>query len=211
MKNKTTSNEYNTEGYSRFHKWGERNRLKKLARYQKGKVLDIGCADQFNPFLKTAYGTDVYIPKIVPKNYKLYKMDSDNLYSYPFKDEFFDVIIAGEVVEHIPDMGQFLTEMNRILKPGGTLCISTPNPQSPVEIAIHLWTWIKGYDFDKGKVFDHVHEFLTTNMITLLNNYGFKPFGIEGTYIQIPFTKIQINMNIVPLTYQTIYYAHKKR
>ena len=40
----------------------------------------------------------------------------------------FDTIIAGEIIEHLDNPGQFLCNMFRHLKPGGRLVVSTPNP-----------------------------------------------------------------------------------
>jgi ubiquinone/menaquinone biosynthesis C-methylase UbiE len=44
----------------------------------------------------------------------------------PFKDNSFDVVICSEVLEHIPDDDQALSELVRILKPGRTLAVSVP-------------------------------------------------------------------------------------
>ncbi|MFA5797270.1 MAG: class I SAM-dependent methyltransferase [Candidatus Woesearchaeota archaeon] len=198
--------------YNIFYNWGIRYRLKRLARFLRGgeKVLDIGYAAIPNPFIKNAYGLDIFVPSNKPKNYsKIFTIDMDKPYPYPFKDKSFDCIIAGETIEHLPDLDSFMKEVYRLLKPGGVLALSTPNPESPIEVAIHFWHWVKGYNLNYRIKGDHVHEFPTTNMITLLNVYGFEPFNIEGSYIQIPFTRIQIPMNIVPLTYCTIYHARK--
>ena len=43
-------------------------------------------------------------------------------------DRKFDTIIAGEIIEHLDNPGQFLRNMFRHLKPGGRLVVSTPNP-----------------------------------------------------------------------------------
>lgn len=43
-------------------------------------------------------------------------------------DERFDTIVAGEIIEHLPNAGQFLTNMARHLNEQGTLVITTPNP-----------------------------------------------------------------------------------
>lgn len=40
----------------------------------------------------------------------------------------FDTIVAGELIEHLPNPGTFLENMSRHLNPGGTLLITTPNP-----------------------------------------------------------------------------------
>lgn len=44
--------------------------------------------------------------------------------------EQFETIVAGELIEHLPDPGQFLRNMRRHLTPEGTVVISTPNPFS---------------------------------------------------------------------------------
>jgi SAM-dependent methyltransferase len=46
---------------------------------------------------------------------------------FPYKDGSFDLVIAVEVTEHIQDHENFFREINRILKPGGKLYVSTPN------------------------------------------------------------------------------------
>src|SRR5690606_26128029 len=46
----------------------------------------------------------------------------------PFKDASFDCVISSEVIEHIPDEdGKLIDELTRILKPGGTLVLGTPD------------------------------------------------------------------------------------
>jgi SAM-dependent methyltransferase len=45
----------------------------------------------------------------------------------PFADGCFDVVVSLETIEHTPDPGGFVSELRRVLKPGGPLIISTPN------------------------------------------------------------------------------------
>lgn len=40
----------------------------------------------------------------------------------------FDVIVAGEFIEHIDNPGGFLENMHRHLRPGGQIILTTPNP-----------------------------------------------------------------------------------
>jgi len=49
--------------------------------------------------------------------------DVDNL---PFADEIADVVICTEVLEHVPYPQKALKEINRVLKHGGYLILSTP-------------------------------------------------------------------------------------
>jgi GT2 family glycosyltransferase/SAM-dependent methyltransferase len=45
----------------------------------------------------------------------------------PFADASFDVVVSFETLEHLRDQRRFLTETKRVLRPGGTLVISTPD------------------------------------------------------------------------------------
>lgn len=59
----------------------------------------------------------------------------------------FDVVIATEVIEHLPDPKHFLAQASALLEPGGALIVTTPNRRIyPVQHAwdtdpppIHLW------------------------------------------------------------------------
>jgi len=46
---------------------------------------------------------------------------------FPVESEEFDLITAGEVIEHMLDEGAFLEECHRVLKKGGMLVVTTPN------------------------------------------------------------------------------------
>ena len=43
----------------------------------------------------------------------------------PLDDECADVVVAGEILEHVTDLDRVLAEATRILRPGGTLVIDT--------------------------------------------------------------------------------------
>jgi SAM-dependent methyltransferase len=49
-----------------------------------------------------------------------------DLLELPFEDGAFDVVCAFEAIEHIDDQRRFLSEAVRVLRPDGTLLVSTP-------------------------------------------------------------------------------------
>ncbi len=84
----------------------------------------------------------------------LYVGSADNL---PFDAEQFDLVLHCEVLEHIEDDRQVLSELFRILQPGGRLIISVPVPPAPINDS------------------EHVREGYTLEQITqLLHNSGFE-------------------------------------
>ena len=56
----------------------------------------------------------------------------------PYPAATFDLIMADCVVEHLPDPAAFFAEMQRLLKPGGHLCLRTSNTWSYVGLASRL-------------------------------------------------------------------------
>ena len=57
-------------------------------------------------------------------NVKLCDLSVDTL---PFEECYFDLIFAGEIIEHLVDTDKFINDLARCLKPNGNLIITTPN------------------------------------------------------------------------------------
>lgn len=100
------------------------NIIKDLIGNSDGKViLDIGAGkDPISEGLKAKRiirfdGVKEYNPDIC----------GDINKGIPLKDSTVDIIIAGEIIEHIYNSYKFLSECSRVLKFGGVLILSTPN------------------------------------------------------------------------------------
>lgn len=79
--------------------------------------LDIGCG----PRKRSGFiGIDKYK---LPDVDILCDFEKQNL---PFKDESFDIVYTNHVLEHIVNIEKILSEISRILKPGGKLQIGVP-------------------------------------------------------------------------------------
>lgn len=93
-------------------------------------LLDIGCGrgfllDQFaTAGLTGLTGVDVY-DDVDSEKWDYARGDVTQ--RLPFDDASFECVVAGEIIEHVPDPDSFLREIRRVLVPGGTLIISTPN------------------------------------------------------------------------------------
>lgn len=83
--------------------------------------LDLGFEDLRRT--REGFGT---CPDIDPATGRRYSLTVGNALSLPFPDASFDKILCSEVLEHIPDYEQAVAEIDRILKPGGTLALSVP-------------------------------------------------------------------------------------
>lgn len=93
---------------------------------KKAKVLDAGCGDfDMLDALKNAKKIVPYGVDIMPHDSRIIKADCSKL---PFKKEFFDCVLFIGTIEHIPNQIEVLIELKRVLKKGGKLIITTPNP-----------------------------------------------------------------------------------
>jgi SAM-dependent methyltransferase len=96
------------------------------------KVLDLGCRDGTltRHFIENnqVTGADIDIDALnfAKKTYKIdiHQVDLNSV--LPFENEAFDVIVMGEVLEHLPYLGITLPEVKRILKRNGKLVGSIP-------------------------------------------------------------------------------------
>lgn len=98
------------------------------------KWLDLGCHDgSFAGILSTrgysVTGIDVYVcdPKLRTEQSWEYLQCDLNIGRFPIGNNSIDVVSALELIEHIIDTDKFLSEVYRILKPGGLFVLTTPN------------------------------------------------------------------------------------
>ncbi len=63
-----------------------------------------------------------------------FKYKTANIEKLPFKDETFDVVIANHVLFYCDNVNQAITEVRRVLKPGGRLIASTYGKRHMIEI-----------------------------------------------------------------------------
>ena len=112
-----------------------------LSKAVEGKtVLDVGCVDH-SAKLESA---DTWLHKhlcgsaarVVGLDYNQAEVDELNRRGYHMicgdamtvdVGERFDIVVAGEIIEHVENPGTLICNLKRHLKPGGTLLLTTPN------------------------------------------------------------------------------------
>ena len=89
-----------------------------------------------------------------------------DLYRLPFEDASFDAAVSSEVLEHLETPASALSELARVIRPGGILVVSTPYREIiPQTLCIHC--------NKKTPVNAHLHSFDEHSMRTLFESAGF--------------------------------------
>ncbi len=145
------------------------NRIDYFASKFRGKVLNIGCFDSESYALmsKTCY------PKLfgldIVKGDKAKRIAKGDALNMTAKNEY-DVIIAGELVEHFypKQARQFLANCLAALKNGGNLIITTPNKSAWSNRLFHRFDSANPSEYQS-----HVHVFEINELRKLLEEQGF--------------------------------------
>lgn len=85
--------------------------------------------------------------------------------------ETFDVIVAGELIEHLSNPGMFLERVRRHLRPGGVLALTTPNRYGAQSIFAVLRTGV--HPPYRKPLAKHVVYFDSDSLSALLERHGF--------------------------------------
>jgi SAM-dependent methyltransferase len=148
--------------------WGEhRSRYRFAARWVVGaRVLDIACGTGFGGHIlleesaSQVTGIDIEVAPLVAAKATLHEgqvlVQADGV-ALPFEAGTFDTIVSFETLEHVADGVTLVKELRRVLRPQGTLVLSTPN-------ALHT----RPVDGLPRNPF-HVKEYLPSELLELLS------------------------------------------
>ncbi|PKO55843.1 MAG: class I SAM-dependent methyltransferase, partial [Betaproteobacteria bacterium HGW-Betaproteobacteria-21] len=151
------------------------------------RVLDVGChSGMFGRALKAARAIEVWGLEINPESATVASSHLDQVINAPFSDSapipdnYFDVIVFNDVLEHIIDPWAALTLAKLKLRSGGTVVASIPNFRH-IENMIHL---IKERDFryelDGVRDKTHLRFFTKVSALRLFEESGFEVVRIVG-------------------------------
>lgn len=110
----------------------------------RGNLLEVGCGEGRGiPWVLPHTVSYSAIDKIsdaievLKGKYPTGKFIAGNLPPLPYADSSFDAVISFQVIEHIEDDELFLKEIHRVLRPGGTALVTTPN--RPMSLSRNPW------------------------------------------------------------------------
>jgi len=97
---------------------------------------------------------------------------------WPLADASFDLVWAGETIEHVADTVGWLSEVHRVLRAGGRLLLSTPAHGRLRMLALAL----SGTRFDRhfDPRADHLRFYSRRTLARLLVDLGFREIEVRG-------------------------------
>ena len=153
--------------------------LQELEKQHPFLILDAGCGRGFYLWAMakilpqaTIWGVDINsryltLAKKLAKDFPQVKIKKESLCSLSFPDNYFEAVVATEVLEHIKDDRIALKELFRVLKPGGRLYLTVPSSTYPFwwdplnwlserilhrHLPSHIW-WLAGIWADHYRLY----------------------------------------------------------
>ena len=96
------------------------------------RALDLGCGDgRLTRELDATEVTAADVSSVAlaraarwVRDARMVELEPDAV--LPFEDGSFDLVLCSETIEHVRDVQLLLSEIRRVLRPGGTLALTTP-------------------------------------------------------------------------------------
>lgn len=140
---------------------------------QRGALLDIGPNIGTCLMLAQARGWDTYGVEINAEAARYCREQrglnvvAGALDAHTYAENSFDIILMGDVIEHLRDPLELMRVVQRILKPGGAVLISTPNIAERAGRLLQI------------KPNEHLYYFSPATITSLLRKAGFDVVGVK--------------------------------
>lgn len=152
------------------------------------RVLDVGCGEaRFTAELAAAgarvVGIDVAEEPLRRARVRHPELDLRLVAAegpWQLEHAGFDVVWAGEVIEHVADTAAWLSEVRRVLRSGGSLVLSTPahGRLTLMRLALSRRAFASHFD-PRG---DHLRFYSRETLTSLLDDFGFSQIDVRGAW-----------------------------
>jgi len=152
-----------------------------------GRALDVGCSSGYLAARLAERGTTVVGLERDPAAAAESRSVCENVLvgdietmPLPFEPSSFDLVLCGDVVEHLRDPEAFLARVRPLIRPGGRLVLSTPNVAN---WAMRLGLFAGRWTYSERGVLDrtHVHLFTRRTLAETLERAGYRVERIDFT------------------------------
>jgi SAM-dependent methyltransferase len=156
---------------------------------RKGRLLDIGCGsgeflNQMRNFGWEVYGVEINPESAITGNKKGLNIFCGELESADFPDNYFDVVVLSQTMEHVYSPGSYLKHIHRILNKEGLVIIGVPNVGC-------METQIFGRYCHALDVPRHLYFFTVTSLRRYLEKYGFEVEKVLSKKFSLPLNGIR--------------------
>jgi len=156
-------------------------------------VLDVGCWEGtytalYKKTTNTLYGIENSGTAAAKAREKgIIAVEGDFMKNEFFPNCQFDVVVAGEVIEHVFDTDLFLEKVRKCLKPGGRFIVTTPNVASMPRRLLLLFgkNPILENRVVPGVSVGHIRYFTFSDLEHLLADHGFSVEVAESDVVNL--------------------------
>ncbi|MGD9895794.1 MAG: class I SAM-dependent methyltransferase [Candidatus Methylacidiphilaceae bacterium] len=163
--------------------------LRRLVLPKSARVLDIplgpgAMAERLRQDGFAVWGADLDLAQSDGLHPSIRRERADLNATLPFPDQFFDLVLSLEGIEHLENPFHFIREAARVCRPGGYLLLSTPNICNLEERLNFLvrgafYRYIPAQAFaEHGSGFDHQNLMTWVEIRQLLDWNGFSTLGL---------------------------------
>jgi SAM-dependent methyltransferase len=165
------------------------------------RILDVGlgsakdlvnirqrCAEAYPDLKLHLYGFECYPPNVETARKEGIAVFPGNVEAdtFPFEDQFFDIVLANQIIEHTKEVFWIYSEVSRVLKPGGYVLTGVPNLASfhnraallfgiqPTSIEV-LGPHVRGFTAESFVRFLQTDGYFVNEQVKGSNFYPFPP------------------------------------
>jgi ubiquinone/menaquinone biosynthesis C-methylase UbiE len=149
------------------------------------RILDLGCGEGHFAAILAAQGAEVVAVDVAEEPLRRARVSHPDLDlqlveaegRLPFEDSSFDMVWAGETIEHVADTSGWLSELRRVLRSGGIVALTTPNHGRLRRLWPALSEDAFQAHFDPRS--DHLRFYTRRALARLLADFGFGDVTVD--------------------------------